>query len=128
MRVEYKQTPQQVLIAQMNRFIQESQVPGWTVQLRWVRLEDNEPESSAGEDTQLEEETGGYKHSERLRISNTYFFPANTFPSHPNGYRESRSYPILRGRNSCQHCLCSPCVISLPPDFLRGAYPANDEK
>ena len=56
---------------------------------------------------------------------------ADTFPSHPNGYRESRNYPVLRGRNNCPYCLCSPCVIALPPDFLRGAcgpHPANDEK
>ena len=54
-----------------------------------------------------------------------------TFPSHPEGYRQSSSCPILRGRNNCPNCLCSPCVIALPPDFLRGAcgpHPANDEK
>ena len=39
--------------------------------------------------------------------------------------------PVLGGANHCRHCLCSPCVIELPPDFLRGAcepHPANDEK
>ena len=65
-----------------------------------------------------------------LSISNA-LVSVNTFPSHPNGYRESRNYPVLHGRNSCPYCLCSPCVITLPPDFLRGAcgpHPANDEK
>ena len=59
------------------------------------------------------------------------YFLAGTFPSHPNGYRQSGRYPALCGRNSCPHCLCSPCVIALPPDFLRGAcgpHLANDEK
>ncbi len=54
-------------------------------------------------------------------------------PSHPRGYRESGSVPVLRGglEECCPHCLCGPCVIALPPDFLIGAcgaHPANDEK
>ena len=68
-------------------------------------------------------------------VNNMYWsisnFSGDTFPSHPNGYRQSCNCPVLRGRNSCPHCLCSPCVITLPPDFLRGAcgpHPANDEK
>ena len=55
----------------------------------------------------------------------------DAFPSHPNGYRQSRACPVLRGQNFCPHCLCSPCVIALPPEFLRGycsPHPANDEK
>ena len=63
--------------------------------------------------------------------SSIYLLLDCTFPSHPNGYRQSRNCPVLRGRNSCPYCLCSPCVIALPPDFLRGAcgpHPANDEK
>ena len=53
------------------------------------------------------------------------------FPSHPRGYRENPRYPVLRGPDHCHHCLCTPCVIQLPPDFLRGSaspHPANDEK
>ena len=73
MRVEYKQTPPQVLVARMNRFIQESQVPGWTVQLRWVRLEDDEPDTGDDDDPQLGQGTGRHKHSECCRISNTSF-------------------------------------------------------
>ena len=55
----------------------------------------------------------------------------DTYPSHPNGYRQSSNVPVFRGRNSCPYCLCSPCVITMPPDFLRGAcgpHPANGEK
>lgn len=54
-----------------------------------------------------------------------------TFCQHPRGYRENARVPVLRGENHCPHCLCSPCVIQLPPDFLRGScgpHPANDEK
>jgi hypothetical protein len=53
------------------------------------------------------------------------------FPSHPRGYRENPRYPVLRGLDHCRYCLCAPCVIQLPPDFLRGSaspHPANDEK
>ncbi len=41
--------------------------------------------------------------------------------------REAGSYGDCR----IAHCLCGPCVIALPPDFLTGAcgpHPANDEK
>jgi len=38
---------------------------------------------------------------------------------------------VLRGPNHCSHCLCAPCVVDMPPDFLKGscdAHPANAEK
>ena len=34
---------------------------------------------------------------------------------------ESAQVPVLQGENHCRHSLCSPCVIDLPPSFLRGA-------
>ena len=46
-------------------------------------------------------------------------------------YVRSTQVPALYGRNYCPHCLCSPCVVELPPDFLRGScgpHPANDYK
>lgn len=55
----------------------------------------------------------------------------DTFPGHPRGYKENPQCPILRGENHCPYCLCAPCVILLPPDFLRGSagqHPANDGK
>ena len=61
----------------------------------------------------------------------TFFYSAGMFPRHPKGYHQSPRYTLLRGHNHCQHCLCSPCVIALPPDFLRGScgpHPANDGK
>ena len=50
---------------------------------------------------------------------------------HPRGYRQSPSVPILRRQNHCPYCFCGPCVIELPPDFLRGScspHPANAGK
>ena len=39
--------------------------------------------------------------------------------------------PCTCGDNHCPHCLCDPCVIQIPPDFLVGSagpHPANVEK
>ena len=50
---------------------------------------------------------------------------------HPKGYKHNPRCPELRGDNHCPSCLCTPCVIVLPPDFLKGScdpHPANDEK
>ena len=55
------------------------------------------------------------------------FFPLVT----PADDRENPQYPVLRGPDHCHYCLCAPCVIQLPPDFLRGSaspHAANDEK
>ena len=49
----------------------------------------------------------------------------------PRGYRFSTRVPVLRGNDHCEFCLCAPCVIQLPPDFLNGSaspHPANSEK
>ena len=53
------------------------------------------------------------------------------YPSHIRGYRQNSCFPILWGASNCCDCLCAPCVIQLPPDFLCGSaspHPANDEK
>ena len=50
---------------------------------------------------------------------------------HPYGYRESEEFPRFRGSNRCPHCLCVPCIILMPPPYLRGSaspHEANDEK
>ncbi|XP_064397775.1 uncharacterized protein LOC135344493 [Halichondria panicea] len=57
--------------------------------------------------------------------------PQEEYPHHVRGYQHNPATPVLRGIDHCIHCLCSPCVIQLPPDFLRGScgpHPANDEK
>jgi len=49
----------------------------------------------------------------------------------PRGYRQADHIPVLQGENHCPHCLCTPCIIVLPLDFLRGScspHPANNEK
>ena len=66
----------------------------------------------------------------RRAVIESYIF-TESFYVHPRGYRQSTRVPILRRQNHCPHCLCGPCVIELPPDFLRGAcgpHPANAEK
>ena len=46
MKVEYDVVPPQVFVAQMNRFIPEHQPPNRRVQLRWVKLpEEQQPPS-----------------------------------------------------------------------------------
>ena len=53
---------------------------------------------------------------------------ANTLP---RGYEAADRVPVLRGDGHCPHCLCAPCVVQKPPNFLRGCcgpHPANDEK
>ena len=129
MRIEYKQTPPQAFVARTNRYIQESQLPRLTVQLRWVRLEEDEPESHS--ESQQQQGTSTAINPVNDSMYQTTFFPSDTYPSHPYGYKESRNCPVLRGQDSCPYCLCSPCVIMLPPDFLCGAcgpHPTNDEK
>ena len=47
------------------------------------------------------------------------------------GYRLARNAPPAPWCQLCRHCLCAPCVIEKPPDFLRrscGPHPANTEK
>ena len=42
----------------------------------------------------------------------------------PRGYTVDNPFPHLvpdKTDNGCPHCLCEPCVVSLPPDFLRGS-------
>ena len=44
----------------MNRLVQESQLPGLTVQLRWVQIKDDEPQSHSTDETQQQGSTGSY--------------------------------------------------------------------
>ena len=72
------------------------------------------------------------KFCEKLCISKSIIHDCiEIYPSHPKGYRNSPHVPVLRGVHHCPHCLCAPCVITHPPDFLFGAcspHPANDGK
>ena len=112
-------------MSKINRFIRDNQLPNCTVKLRWNTLPDSEPERSEPPQYQ----GGGC--SWFLCSTVTKYFLVGTFASHPRGYQQNPQHPVLRGQNHCPHCLCAPCVIAQPPDFLRGSsspHPANDEK
>ena len=114
----------------MNRFIRDSQPPNRRVTLKWVKLvEEQQPPPT---ETPYPYGSGiFYIHNHSIILWLEFSFSEDAFPSHPNGYRQSGNVPVLRGQNFCRYCLCSPCVIDLPPDFLRGycsPHPANDEK
>ena len=108
--MEYRQTPPVELTAQVNQLIR--QFPHHNVVIQWDRIPENEAQAGIGAsqgDNQVTRPIG----------------------NHPRGYQQSPNVPTLCGSNYCAHCLCSPCVIQLPPDFLRGAagpHSANDEK
>lgn len=40
---------------------------------------------------------------------------------HPRKYRLNFQCPMLKGRDQCLHSLCTPCVITVAPDFVQGA-------
>ena len=49
----------------------------------------------------------------------------------PKGYSRAEDVPVLRGSNHCRHCLCSPCIVTKPSNFLRGScdpHPANSRE
>ena len=46
----------------------------------------------------------------------------------PRGYTSEAPRPQLTGDDGfggCPYCLCNPCVISMPPDFLVGRGPPH---
>lgn len=46
----------------------------------------------------------------------------------PRGYTSDTPWPQLTGDDGlggCPHCLCNPCVVSMPPDFLVGRGPPH---
>ena len=46
----------------------------------------------------------------------------------PRGYANNPDFPVLmleEDNERCPHCFCRPCVISEPPDFLRGSRAAH---
>ena len=124
MRVEHKGPLPPSYVATVTDFFANNPPPNGTVALRWIAVAADNPEPS---DTSQHQ---GRVEFQRWRWS-PYLKTADDFPSHPRGYRQNPQHPVLRGQNHCRHCLCAPCVIQLPPDFLRGSaspHPANDEK
>ena len=114
-------------VTKVTDFFMENQPPNSTIALRWSSVpdvDDVEPldVSRRGYVTNISPQSWVLM----LRVETV-----GCFPSHPYSYQENPQYPLLRGPNHCHYCLCAPCVIQLPPDFLRGSaspHPANDEK
>ena len=120
--VEYSRTPPQIFVSRLRKFCLDQQnVPRCHISLQWVQA------TSPPAEEREEEPTARLKYE----ISHDIKCKCCTVYRLPRGYRKSPSYPMLRGENHCPHCLCAPCVIALPPDFLKGscdAHPANAEK
>ena len=126
--MQYKDVPPQVFISKLNKFVRENQPPGsYSATIAWDRVV-----------TAEEQEVEDLQHSMFVGLpllATNFISPVNSFIGAPrelpNGYRKIEDAPVLRGANYCVYCLCSPCIVTKPPIFLRGAcdpHPANAEK
>ena len=52
-----------------------------------------------------------------------YVHTVGTIGIRPLGYSGNQPFPVLGGSGDpvCPHCLCRPCIIQQPPDFLVGS-------
>ena len=130
--VEYTRTPPQVFISKLRQFCTENRDPhGCHMSLHWVKA----PEPPAEEEKeQLQERLQGNgrdAHKQKTNFTLNPVFLCCTVYAHPRGYRTSPRCPALRAEGHCPDCLCTPCIITVPPDFLKGscnAHPVNAEK
>ena len=130
MRIEYTGTPPPSFVSNVNQAIASNYSPHWTVNVTWSHAPaGDEPEPI--DQSQYE----GIQTTCNILYRYKQFYCHNVsverFRNHPRGYRQNPHFSVLRGQNFCPYCLCSPCVIALPPDFLRRSssqHPANDEK
>ena len=107
----------------LGEFLRENQPPNFLVALKWERFPAPEPEEPSVKGMPRIEKQKGYNICINMATEGTQPIPW--------GYQASERVPVLRGNGHCPHCLCAPCVVQQPPDFLRGccgAHPANDEK
>ena len=130
MKVEYQDTPPQIFISQLNAFIRDlPPLAGLTVQLPWekvVNTEQIELEEQQQSMIIIAAVSAILKHL-IMSISNLSALVRDV----PRGYTNLSEVPVHRGPNHCLNCLCAPCIIEQPPDFLRGScdpHPANAEK
>ena len=72
MRVEYRQTPPQVFVSRMNKFIQENQPPNFTVRLRWESLGEPEPETEPESEQEVDHEGIALVHIETVHTYNMH--------------------------------------------------------
>ena len=126
-RIDYSDAVSEQLKQSTASFFEEKN-PGCSVNIHWVKKD----ATPAGRSR----ERGDYSPSLPALRSQNY---SCTYPSitdstgddRPRGYKNSPSAPVLHGLNHCHECLCSPCIVQLPPDFLRGScgpHPANANK
>ena len=120
----YKETPPQILVAQMNTFFRGLQPPsGFRVELQWEKVTTQEEN--------YQEAMQESKCNKGLLCRHLTIIPLGRLRGVPLGYHSLEEAPLRRGPSHCEKCLCSPCVIQRPPDFLRGCcdpHPANAEK
>ena len=120
----YQDIPPQIFISQLNFFIRDNQPPrGYSAEVSWER-------EISSEDLELEEIQQS-KWSYVTQWTVNIHLSSGTVRDLPLGYPAIGDAPLLRGPNHCRRCLCAPCIILKPPDFLRGScdpHPANAEK
>ena len=128
MRIEYTGTPPPSFVSNVNQAIASNHPPHWTVNVTWSH-------TPAGDEPEPIDQSQYQGIQTTVYCIGTIILCHNVcvarFRNHPRGYRQNPHFPVLCGQNFCPYCLCSPCVIALPPDFLRGSsgpHPANDEK
>ena len=139
--VRYTTVPTLSYISSLKRHIQETKPDNYQLVLRWEQILVESSNEAA------ESQQGKFSAVEKTTRENYFYIPlfigthsvvhhnmthtVLTNNRHPYGYKRSDDRPELRGEDYCQHCLCSPCLVTSPPDYLRGrcnAHPANNEK
>ena len=124
--MEYNEYPPQDFIAYINRVMAEKAPPHFRVDVQWRQVQPPPvPQQQQQQQQQQDlQDDGMYIACDitaRFTLSTTYIVLQRSRPT--------RS--ATDARLCCPHCLCAPCVIALPPDWLRGQcdpHDANAEK
>ena len=123
-RVEYSDIPPQVFISELNAFIRDHQPPrGFRAEISWERMV---PPEEQEQEYRLQSRSWFTTNCQLQSV-----LPLVRARDVPFGYRCLQDAPILRGPHQCPKCYCDPCVITRPPNFLRGScdpHEANGEK
>ena len=125
MKVEFDRYPPQKFLSDLRRFLQENKPPNSQIQFT-CELAD-----PAGYEEEMQQGTACKYYIRKRNCSDDLSFSVFYVQEHPFGYWETAQYPRLQGPSHCPHCLCAPCIIAMPPDYLRGSaspHDANDEK
>lgn len=153
-RVKYSHDSPEVqeYIRKLCEFVRENPPPGFACRVVWELKERDGVHSaprgcfmvlsdaSHQEDEELQEAELPPSPPRQLAPPAVYDHPENQAGqdlldlenyAHPHGWRRFLLAPKFRGQDHCLHCLCSPCVVELRPDYLRGMcdpHPANHGK